>query len=359
MTDYTKYIIVFLITLHSLYADVEYKIEKVTDGFNIPWGMTFLDDKQLLITQKSGEILLYNIKTKTTQNISHNLNILYQGQGGLLDIQKGPSYIKDKWIYITYVKDDNGGATTLIRAKVVNNKLSQVEELLETKSGTGTGYHFGSRITFDENGHVYFSIGDRGERINGQDNSNHASTIIRLNLDGSIPKDNPFINKNGLDEIYSFGHRNPQGLFYDKNRKMIFSIEHGPRGGDEINIIKFGANYGWPTISYGKEYWNNSMVGESTHKEGMEQPIKQFSPSIAPSSLIVYSGILFKEWKGNIFSGALKLRHLNRIVFDGVKVIEEERLLKNLNERIRNVIESSNGEIYIATDNGNIYKIKK
>jgi glucose/arabinose dehydrogenase len=359
MTLYSKYIIIFLFIAHSLYASTTYKIEKVADGFGIPWGMTFLNDSELLITQKSGEILLYNINTKKTYEISHEFEILHKGQGGLLDIQKGPNYIKDKWVYITYVKDANGGTTTLIRAKIINKRLSQVEELLETKSGTGTGYHFGSRITFDENGHVYFSIGDRGERPNGQDNTNHASTIIRLNLDGSVPKDNPFMYKNGLDEIYSYGHRNPQGLFYDKNSKMVFSIEHGPRGGDEINIIKSGANYGWPIISYGKEYWNNNMVGESTYKKGMEQPIKQFTPSIAPSSLIVYSGKLFKEWKGNIFSGALKLRHLNRIVLNGTTVIEEERMLKNLNERIRNVIESPSGEIFIATDNGNIYKITK
>ena len=165
--------------------------------------------------------------------------------------------------------------------------------------------------------------------------SNHAGSIIRLNLDGSIPSDNPFINKKDvLPEIYTYGHRNPQGLFYDKTSKNLWSIEHGPRGGDEINLIEKGKNYGWPIISYGKEYWNDSAVGESTAKEGMQQPIKYYIPSIAPSSLMVYNGDLFKKYKGNIFSGALKLTHLNRIVLDkSNNVIKEERLLENLNER--------------------------
>ena len=244
-------------------------------------------------------------------------------------------------------------------AKLQNNKLINWNDLFISQAFSDTSRHFGSRITFDEEGHLYFSIGDRGVRENSQNLSNHAGSIIRLNLDGSIPSDNPFINKkDALPEIYTYGHRNPQGLFYDKTSKNLWSIEHGPRGGDEINLIEKGKNYGWPIISYGKEYWNDFAVGESTAKEGMQQPIKYYIPSIAPSSLMVYNGDLFKKYKGNIFSGALKLTHLNRIVLDkSNNVIKEERLLENLNERIRNVIQSSDGKIYVSSDSGNIYML--
>ena len=227
------------------------------------------------------------------------------------------------------------------------------------RSKTDTTRHYGSRITFDDENHIYFSVGDRGVRPNAQNLSNHAGSILRLNLDGSIPKDNPFVNKkNILPEIYSYGHRNPQGLFYDKISKTLFSIEHGPRGGDEINIIKKGLNYGWPVISYGKEYWNPFPVGVGTHKEGMEQPIQVYIPSIAPSSLIVYRGKMFEKWDGNILSGALKLTHVNRIVVNKKnKVIKENRILENLNERIRDIIQDKKGKIYISTDSGNIYSL--
>jgi glucose/arabinose dehydrogenase len=356
---FIKQIVVFFLVASFLNANENFKVEKLLDGLNTPWGISFLDENRLIITEKQGSILMYDLINKKLQNISHNLNILVKGQGGLLDVQISPNYKIDKWIYFTYVKDIKGGVTTLVRGELKNNQIINTQELLETKSNTGTGYHFGSRITFDEDGYLYFTVGDRGKRPEAQKLSNHIGSVIRLHLDGSVPKDNPFVNRYGLDEIYSYGHRNPQGIFYDKLSKRIFSIEHGPRGGDEINIIKAGANYGWPVVSYGKEYWNDNMVGVATQKKGMEQPIKYFVPSIAPSSLMVYSGKLFKSWRGDIFSGALKLKHLNKITFKNNQVIKEERLLKSLNERIRNVIESPKGEIFVSTDRGNIYKLTK
>jgi len=345
------------------YADTKnYKLQNILSINGIPWGMAFLDENRLLINQKDGKIYLYSILTDKLQTIKNPPNIKLQGQGGLLDVQISPNYKIDKWIYFTYVKDvDFSAVTVLSRAKLINTTLTSWQELLVTKSASSTGAHFGSRITFDEEGHLYFSVGDRGVRKKAQDLSNHAGSIIRLNLDGSIPKDNPFIkNKNALNETYSYGHRNPQGLFYDKDRKILLSIEHGPRGGDEINIIESSKNYGWPVISYGKEYWAPLSIGEGTHKEGMEQPIKVYTPSIAPSSLIVYSGKIFKEWKGDIFSGALKLRHINKISLDkNNKAIKEIRLFENLNERVRNIVESPQGYIYFATDSGKIYKVYK
>jgi len=355
-------ILIFAFIISSTFLNaknVEFKVEVIVSNLSIPWGMTFLDDKRMLLTQRNGSIFILNVQTKKLTPILNRPNIYHYKQGGMLDVQISPNYKKDAWIYFTYVKKLNGlGVTTLSRAKLKNNRLYSLQELLVTKSATKTGAHFGSRITFDEDGHLYFSVGDRGVRRNGQDLNTHAGSILRLNLDGTVPKDNPFVNRDGLDEIYSYGHRNPQGLFYDKLSKKLYSIEHGPRGGDEINIIKKGKNYGWATISYGKEYFSFEPVGIGTHHKGMEQPIKVYTPSIAPSSLIVYSGKLFKHYKGNLFSGALVLKHLNRIVLGkNSKVLKEERLLKNLDERIRNVIESPNGYLYISTDSGKILRL--
>ena len=203
-------------------------------------------------------------------------------------------------------------------------------------------------------------MGDRGERSNGQDRSNHAGCVMRLNRDGSVPGDNPFIGQaDVLPEIWSYGHRNPQGMAYDPIHKRLWLIEHGPRGGDEINLILPGRNYGWPVISYGKEYWGPVAVGEGTHRKGMEQPIKQYTPSIAPGSLLLYSGKAFPAWGGNLFAGALKLQHINRVTLDAKgNAIGEERLLTDLNERIRALAESPQGWIYFSTDSGKVYRIK-
>lgn len=353
--------ILFLLLI-TMYLNASFIPFKIASNLGVAWGMTFISSNELLITQKNGKIKLLNIKTKVIKNILNPPKVLYKGQGGLLDVAISPDFKKNGWIYFTYVKNiNNQGATTLSRAKLKDYRLYNWQELLVTQSTTSTTRHFGSRIAFNEEGHVFFSVGDRGVRPNGQDLTTHAGTIIRLNLDGSIPLKNPFVNNNNvLPEIYSYGHRNPQGLFYDKGTKRLYSIEHGPRGGDEINIIIKGANYGWPVISYGKEYWNPLPVGEGTHKKGMEQPIKVYTPSIAPSSLIVYQGEVFTQLKGNLLSGALKLRHLNRIVLDEKeKVIKEERYFEALNERIRCLSENSEGELFFSTDSGQIYQLIK
>jgi glucose/arabinose dehydrogenase len=340
--------------------DVEFRVEEVTDKLNIPWGMAFLDDKRMIVTQRDGWILILDVQTKELTLLENRPDVYNYRQGGLLDVQVSPNYKKDGWIYFTYVKKQKGkGVTALARAKLRRDMLHSWEELLVTKSATNTGAHFGSRITFDQDGHIFFGVGDRGVRANAQDINTHAGTIMRLNLDGSVPQDNPFVKKDGLDEIYSYGHRNPQGLFYDKARKVLFENEHGPRGGDEINIIKKGVNYGWATISYGKEYSSNEPVGIATKLDGMEQPIKEYTPSIAPSSLMIYSGKVFKQFEGDIFSGALVLRHINRVVLDeNLKVIKEEKLLEELNERVRNIIEAPNGWIYFSTDSGKIFRLR-
>ena len=231
--------------------------------------------------------------------------------------------------------------------------------MLLTRSAESSALHFGSRIAFDGKGHLFFTVGDRGERSNSQNLSTHAGSVLRLHLTGEVPADNPFLGtKNALPEIWSYGHRNPQGIAYDFERNRLWSIEHGPRGGGEINLILRGRNYGWPVVSYGKEYWINLRVGEAAEKEGMEHPVKVYVPSIAPASLLLYSGGAFPKWKGNLFSGALALRHLNRVVLDETgKAVAEERLLESLGERIRALAEDVKGRLYLSTGGGRILRL--
>ena len=340
---------------------ISINVEKIIEGLGVPWGMTFLTPNKLLVTERSGSILLLNLNTSKKIILENTPKVLHDGQGGMLDAAASPNYKKNGWIYFTYVKEVDGeGATVLARAKLKSNKFYDWKELLVSKSRTDESYHFGSRIAFDNDGHVFFGVGDRGVRPNAQNLTNHAGSILRLNLDGSIPKDNPFINKkNVLPEIWSYGHRNPQGLAFDSRYKRLWEIEHGPRGGDEINLIKSKANYGWPIISYGKEYWGPVAVGGGTHREGMEQPVKVYIPSIAPGSLMIYNSNTISKWKGNLFSGALKLRHINRIVLNSSgKVVKEERLLKSLDERVRSLAQSPDGKICFSTDSGKIYLIQ-
>ena len=340
---------------------VTFALEKVAERLGIPWGMAFISDTQMLITEREGSIRLFDIQSKTLTEVQGAPAVLAEGQGGLLDVAVPPDFTAGDWIYFTFVRDKDGeGVTVLARAKLASNKMMQWQDLLETRSATGTGRHFGSRIAFDEKGYIYFGVGDRGERPNSQDLTNHAGSVMRLYRDGRVPQDNPFSQRTDVrPEIWSYGHRNPQGMAYDNNHKRLWLIEHGPRGGDEINRVLPGRNYGWPVISYGKEYWGPLAVGEGTHREGMEQPVKQYTPSIAPGSLLLYSGDSFPAWHGNLFTGALKLQHLNRVTLsaDG-KAIGEERLLNELDERIRALTQSPQGWLYFSTDSGKIYVIK-
>jgi len=338
-----------------------FALEEVIDGLGIPWGLAFISDSQLLITEREGSVKLLDLQSKTLSPVQGAPEVMAENQGGLLDVAVPPDFTSGDWIYFTYVRDkDDQGVTVLARAKLMSNELVQWQDLLETRSASDSGRHFGSRIVFDENGYVYFGVGDRGERPSSQDLTNHAGSVMRLHRDGRVPKDNPFLQgKDVLPEIWSYGHRNPQGMAYDYDNKRLWLIEHGPRGGDEINLVMPGRNYGWPVISYGKEYWGPLDVGEGTHREGMEQPIKQYTPSIAPGSLLLYTANTFPGWRGNLFSGALKLQHLNRVTLseDG-RAIAEERLLTELNERIRALAQGPQGWLYFSTDSGKVYVMK-
>lgn len=362
----TQFCLLMLVLLpFTLQADInqdnQLKIEKLATGITIPWGMAVLTDNSLLVTQRSGKLVQLSAAGKKIADITGLPDdIRVEGQGGLFDVALPPDHQQSGWIYFSYNKDVDGeGATTLARAKLSGAQLTDWQDMLVSQSRTDNKVHYGGRISFDGRGHVFLSIGDRGERDHAQNLKNHAGSILRLNMDGSVPADNPFVGKTDvLPEIWSYGHRNPQGLFFNQHSGILWSIEHGPRGGDEINLIEAGNNYGWPVISYGKEYWAPLPVGKGTHRDGMAQPVQMYDPSIAPSSLIQYQGSLFKPWHGNLLAAALKLQHLNIITLNtNNEAINEKRLLNTISRRIRNIIEAPDGALLIGCDNGDIYRI--
>jgi len=318
-------------------AGMDFQVEEVVSGLGVPWGMVFLSPTELLFTERAGRISLLDLHSGKKTALHGGPKVFSQGQGGMLDVAVAKGYAPGEWIYFTYSKEQAGqGVTTLARAHLLDNRLQDWQDLLVTQSATKTTRHFGSRIAFDGKGHLFFTIGDRGDRPNGQDLTTHAGSILRVNLDGTVPDDNPFANGGGLAEIWSYGHRNPQGIVYDARQDRLWSNEHGPRGGDEINII---------------------LPGKRT-KTGMVDAVKVYIPSIAPGSLLLYSGKAFPNWQGNLFAGALVMRHLNRVVIseDG-EAVEEERLLTDLEERIRCVVESPDGLLYFSTDSGRILRL--
>ncbi|MDX1452277.1 MAG: PQQ-dependent sugar dehydrogenase [Oleiphilaceae bacterium] len=337
----------------------------VLDGLGVPWGMTWWDKQTVLITERGGALLRWHQPDNRLERVSGLPRVGVQGQGGLLDVrayppqhwQQGPA----QWLYITYTKQVADGFTTVLaRARLDKLQLQDWQDLLVTRAVSDGGRHFGSRIAFDQQGHVYFGVGDRGERDWAQDLTNHAGSVLRLKLDGSVPDDNPFVSRAGaLPEIYSYGHRNPQGLVYDEQTGRLWLMEHGPRGGDELNLVLPGRNYGWPVISYGKEYWAPLAVGEATSKPGMEQPAYYYDPSIAPGSLLLYRGSRISAWQGSLLAGALKLTHINQLKLHATqaKVLREQRWFEDQRERVRSLLEDAAGRVYFGTDSGRIYLV--
>jgi glucose/arabinose dehydrogenase len=337
-------------------ADYDYKV--VVPDLNIPWGFAFLPDNSILITEKEGKLIHFKNGTKT--NIDGLPEIYVRGQGGLMDIKLHPDYKTTGWIYFSYASPEgegNGGNTAIMRAKLKNNSLSDKQVLYKAPPNSTKGQHFGSQIAFDNKGYLYFSIGERGDRDhNPQDITKDCGKIYRLHDDGTIPKDNPFVNvPNAKKAIYSYGHRNPQGLIFNPKTEEIWEHEHGPQGGDEINIIKRGKNYGWPKISYGINY-DGTKFTEHTSLPGMEQPLHYWVPSIAPSGMAYVTSDKYPDWKDNILVGSLKFLYLDNCYIKNGKVIKEEQLLKNLG-RVRSVNQSPDGYIYAGIENLGIVKI--
>lgn len=334
-----------------------YSTEIVVPDLQIPWGMTWLPDGSMLITEKSGQLIQFNKGKKTI--IANVPEVYNRNQGGLLDIELHPDYQNNGWIYITYSSKEGtakGGNTALIRAKLKNNQLTDIQTLYKGKPNTTRGHHFGSRIEFNKEGYLFFCIGDRGNRdVNPQDISKDGGKIYRLNDDGSIPKDNPFINdSNAKKAIFSYGHRNPQGMAMHPDG-TIWVHEHGPRGGDEINTIESGKNYGWPVITYGINY-SGTKITDITTKPGMQQPLYYWTPSIAPSGMDFITSDIYPEWKDKLLVGSLKYQYLELLKLDGYKVSARKKLLDGIG-RVRNVKLGPDGYIYVAVESIGILKI--
>ncbi len=335
-----------------------YSVETIVEDLQIPWGMAFLPDGSMLITEKSGELLLF--KDDTKQLITGVPEVYNRGQGGLMDIVLHPDYKNNGWIYISYASpegDSDGGNTAIMRAKLNGNELIQKEVLYKATPNTTKGQHFGSRIAFDKEGFLYFSAGERGERdINPQDITRDNGKIYRLNDDGSIPADNPFVDEpNAKKAIYSYGHRNPQGMILHPTTGEIWVHEHGPKGGDEINIIKKGANYGWPILTYGENYSGTSITSE-TSRPGMEGPIYYWIPSIAPSGMVYVTSDKYPHLKNNLLIGSLKFQYLELDILEDEKVVKRELLLEGIG-RVRDVKQGPDGFIYVAVEGLGIVKL--
>ena len=342
-------------------SNCEPDYEIITNDLSYPWGLTFLDETRILISERSG--LLKLIDGESIQNIETGLQLSFAGQGGLLDIKKSPNYDQDQRLYLTYSKRRKGLSTTaLIRFKIESNTITNVEEIFEALPYVGSNIHYGSRITFDESGHLLLTVGDRfnystASRIvdvfaaDPQRLDNHLGKTIRLNLDGTTPKDNPFLGSAGaLPEIFTYGHRNPQGIYYNSTDGQVYIVDHGPKGGDEINQLIAGKNYGWPVTTYGKDY-NDERVGVGSRYAGIEEPLHYWDPSVAPSSLLIYGGENYQNWKNSWFVTTLRERTLIRFVRRENQLIEE-RLYQNEFGRIRKIEASPTGDLFLLTDGG-------
>lgn len=330
----------------------------VVDDLTIPWGMTWLPDGSMLILEKAGQI--YRIQDGNRSEIS-NVPVVYnRGQGGLMDIELHPDYANNGWLYLSFASedgDDKGGNTQIVRAKLEGNALAQIETLYKATPNTTKGQHFGSRLEFDRDGYLYFTVGDRGNRdVNPQDITRDNGKVYRIQDDGRIPEDNPFVGQaNAKEAIFTYGNRNPQGMAIHPDTGKIWIHEHGPRGGDEINVVEKGTNYGWPVITYGINY-SGTPITDITHKEGMAQPMHYWDPSIAPSGMAFISSDNYPSWKGDLLVGSLSFQYLEKLELDGESVVSRDKLLDGIG-RVRNVRQGPDGFIYVAVEGKGIYRL--
>ena len=329
---------------------LNFLLDTVATKLDNPWGLTFLPNGDLLVAERDGEIRIIRDGRLLEEKIIGVPEVYARGQGGLFEVQLHPDYVQNGWLYISYAAPGNGGGNTAImRAKMDGNQLIEKEVIFQAQPFLSGGNHFGGRMEFDRDGYLYLSVGERGRKSNAQTLENHCGKIFRLHDDGSIPSDNPFVDQaNARDEIYTYGNRNPQGMAIHPVTGEIWTHEHGPMGGDEINIIKVGTNYGWPEATYGKNY-NGTTISEFTSKEGMADPLHYWVPSIAPCGMSFVTSDQFDAWKGNLLVGSLKFRYVARLELNGESVVHEEKLLENIG-RIRAITEGPDGNIYVSTE---------
>jgi aldose sugar dehydrogenase len=364
--------VLLFLTMAPLQAQVfdselhDYRVVTVVEDLQDPWSMAFLPNGDMLVTERIGQLRIVRDGALDPEPITGVPEVRFQGQGGLLDVVLHPDFESNQLVYLSFSKpneDLSEGTTAVVRARFDGSALHDVEEIFEAVAWGQGGSHYGSRLAFDAGGYLFVTIGDRGGRPDpdhlgdwpSQDLTNHIGTIVRLHDDGRVPEDNPFVDHaDALPEIWSYGHRNPQGLAIHPETGDVWQTEHGPQGGDELNLILPGLNYGWPVIGYGVQY-GGERVHEGTHREGMEQPVQYWTPSIATSGLMVYSGHAFPEWQGHLFVGGLAGQQLHRVGLrqgdEGYEVTRLERrpLLFGLG-RIRDVRQGPDGFIYVAFD---------
>ncbi len=336
----------------------KFRVDTVARGLTDPWAMAFLPDGRILVTEKAGQLRVVREGRLLPAGIGGVPAVYTSGQGGLLDIALHPDYPRNGWLYFTYAAPGpGGGGTTLARARLQGEALTDVQTLFQAQPFLGGGVHFGSRIAFDGQGHVFVSTGDRGTAPQAQQLGNHWGKIMRLGDDGQVPADNPFVGTAGArPEIWSYGHRNVQGMYYDPAARRLWAHEHGPRGGDELNRVEGGKNYGWPLITYGVNY-DGTPVSGATQREGLEQPVRYWVPSIAPSGLALVNSPQYPNWAGNLLAGALVGTHLVRVELTDGKYSREEKLLDKVG-RVRAVSQGPDGYVYVLTEGpGLLFKL--
>lgn len=329
---------------------VSFKVVKLYEELSNPWGMAWLPDGRLLVTERSGEILIFKDDKYTGEKLTGVPAVFAEGQGGLLDIQLHPNHKQNGWIYITYSKPVTGGATTAItRFKLQGNQVVNKKDIFLAKPALPANFHFGSRIVFDKKGFLFVSVGERGTKPKVQQLDNDHGKIHRIYDDGRVPDDNPFAGQAGASKsIWTYGHRNPQGMVYDASSDRIWAIEHGPKGGDELNLIERGKNYGWPKTSYGINY-NGTVLTPDKELPGITNPVRYWVPSIGPCGMMQVTSDRYPAWKGNLLVGALAFRHVARVQLDGTEYKSEEKLLQDVG-RVRHVAQSPDGYIYVLTE---------
>lgn len=333
------------------------KLEVMAGDLDTPWAFGFLPDGGVLLTEVEGT--LHHLRRDgTLARVAMDLDVAAIGQGGLLDVLIPRDFATSREVFLSYAKPQGRGAGTALAVGTLSEdgaRLSDIKVIFEMERGSSGGRHFGSRIVEGRDGTLFLTIGDRGNDETAQDRSLHNGSIVRINRDGSIPADNPFVGKSGVQpEIWSYGHRNPQGAALDLDGQL-WAVEHGARGGDEVNRIAPGLNYGWPVISYGVQY-SGGKIGEGTAKAGMEQPAHYWDPSIAPSGMMVYSGKLWPEWRGDMFIGALKFDYISRL--EGTPLTEVEQIASDDTLRVRDIREAPDGSIwFLSVGNGALYRM--
>lgn len=330
-----------------------FRIVPLLAGLENPWSIAFLPDGRMLVTERAGRLRLVTQDFKLDPKPIDGLpEVIANGQGGLFDVVLHPQHAQNGWIYWAYNAPGTGGwGTALARGKLQGQRMTEVQVLFSMQPKTRSAHHFGGRIVFDAAGMVYLTLGDRGDKDRAQKLNDHAGSVIRLHDDGRVPNDNPFVERAGaLPEKWTLGHRNMQGAAINPQTGELWTHEHGPQGGDEVNVIRPGLNYGWPVITYGVNYGLGTKIGEGQSKPGMVQPLQVWVPSIAPSGMAFVSGSQFSQWRGSMLVGALRGQMLVRLTLEGDKVLSEERLFQGRPGRIRDVRMGPDGLVYLLTD---------